>query len=228
VLVIIILIVGGGGQGADLQIEKFNQAVNTFREKYEALPGDLNAATASTFECVGPGDVLIFRAGVHDDAILHKDGAGGLLEEDVAAVVAGVELALYLAVEVVLAVLSLPVAAGQVELVDEAGVDADAALVPAGHLVFGHNSPAELAAALLQQVFKGTAEVAFVVEAELAELCEGFVIGADGRVVGLEGEVGHTGRVYRPAAARRLAARGMLCWGLVVAHPGFARMGHPV
>ena len=60
VLVIIGLIVGGVLAGQDLiraselramiaQIEKYNTAVNTFRGKYNALPGDLNSATASAF-----------------------------------------------------------------------------------------------------------------------------------------------------------------------------------
>ena len=60
VLVIIGLIVGGVLVGQDLikaaevratisQIERYNTAVNTFRGKYDALPGDLNAATATRF-----------------------------------------------------------------------------------------------------------------------------------------------------------------------------------
>jgi prepilin-type N-terminal cleavage/methylation domain-containing protein len=60
VLVIIGLIVGGVLVGQDLiraaeiratisQIEKYNTAVNTFRGKYNAIPGDLNSATATTF-----------------------------------------------------------------------------------------------------------------------------------------------------------------------------------
>jgi hypothetical protein len=60
VLVIIGLIVGGVLVGQDLiraaavraaiaQIEKYNTAVNTFRGKYNALPGDMNAATATQF-----------------------------------------------------------------------------------------------------------------------------------------------------------------------------------
>jgi prepilin-type N-terminal cleavage/methylation domain-containing protein len=60
VLVIIGLIVGGVLVGQDLiraaevratisQIEKYNTAVNTFRTKYNSLPGDLNAATATAF-----------------------------------------------------------------------------------------------------------------------------------------------------------------------------------
>ena len=59
-LVIIGLVVGGVLVGNDLirsaaeraqitQIEKYNQAVNTFRGKYQALPGDMDAATASRF-----------------------------------------------------------------------------------------------------------------------------------------------------------------------------------
>jgi len=60
VLVIIGLVVGGVLVGQDLiraayvratisQIEKYNTAVNTFYGKYQALPGDLNQSTATTF-----------------------------------------------------------------------------------------------------------------------------------------------------------------------------------
>jgi prepilin-type N-terminal cleavage/methylation domain-containing protein len=60
VLVIIGLIVGGVLVGQDLikaaetratitQIEKYNTAVNTFRVKFNSLPGDIAAATATTF-----------------------------------------------------------------------------------------------------------------------------------------------------------------------------------
>ena len=60
VLVIIGLIVGGVLVGQNLiaaatvraqitQIEKYNQAVNTFYGKYQALPGDMNVATASQY-----------------------------------------------------------------------------------------------------------------------------------------------------------------------------------
>jgi prepilin-type N-terminal cleavage/methylation domain-containing protein len=60
VLVIIGLIVGGVLVGQDLiraaavratiwQIEKYNTAVNTFRGKYDGLPGDLNASLAAQF-----------------------------------------------------------------------------------------------------------------------------------------------------------------------------------
>ena len=60
VLVIIGLIVGGILVGQDLikaaqiratvgQIEKYNTAVNTFQTKFNGMPGDLNATTASGF-----------------------------------------------------------------------------------------------------------------------------------------------------------------------------------
>jgi prepilin-type N-terminal cleavage/methylation domain-containing protein len=60
VLVIIGLIVGGVLVGQDLiraaavratitQIEKYNTAVNTFREKYGALPGDISDPAATSF-----------------------------------------------------------------------------------------------------------------------------------------------------------------------------------
>jgi len=60
VLVIIGLIVGGILVGQDMiraaevratvgQIEKYNSAVNTFRTKFNGIPGDLPAATASAF-----------------------------------------------------------------------------------------------------------------------------------------------------------------------------------
>jgi prepilin-type N-terminal cleavage/methylation domain-containing protein len=60
VLVIIGLIVGGILVGQDLikaaevraqvsQIEKYNSAVNTFRSKFQAIPGDMAVATANQF-----------------------------------------------------------------------------------------------------------------------------------------------------------------------------------
>ncbi len=61
VLVIIGLIVGGVLVGQDLikaseiratvgQVEKYNAAINTFRTKYNGMPGDLVAATAGGFQ----------------------------------------------------------------------------------------------------------------------------------------------------------------------------------
>jgi prepilin-type N-terminal cleavage/methylation domain-containing protein len=66
VLVIIGLIVGGILVGQDLilaagvraqvsQIEKYNQAVNAFRDKYGALPGDLNQTVATQFGFLARG-----------------------------------------------------------------------------------------------------------------------------------------------------------------------------
>lgn len=60
VLVVIGLVVGGILVGRDVissaavraqvsQIEKYNQAVNTFRDKYGYLPGDINATAAAQF-----------------------------------------------------------------------------------------------------------------------------------------------------------------------------------
>jgi len=68
VLVIIGLIVGSVLVGQDLiraaavraqisQIERYQTAVNTFRGKYGALPGDLNQATATQFGFVARGAV---------------------------------------------------------------------------------------------------------------------------------------------------------------------------
>src|ERR1700710_2201298 len=69
VLVIIGLIVGGVLVGQDLikaaatraqisQIEKYNQAVNTFKTKYNGIPGDLQASLAAQFGfTVGAGCV---------------------------------------------------------------------------------------------------------------------------------------------------------------------------
>lgn len=64
VLVVIGLIVGGVLVGQDLiraagvratitQIEKYNTATNTFREKYGALPGDINGNIALSFGFTG-------------------------------------------------------------------------------------------------------------------------------------------------------------------------------
>ena len=82
VLVIIGLIVGGILTGQDLikaaeqratlaQIEKYNTAVNTFRNKFGGIPGDLAAASASNF---GVANSIVFTG-----AIGIGDG-NGLLE----------------------------------------------------------------------------------------------------------------------------------------------------
>ena len=67
VLVIIGLIVGGIVEGQDMinasaeraqitQIEKYNQAVNTFRDKYNGIPGDLSIPLATQFGFTVPPD----------------------------------------------------------------------------------------------------------------------------------------------------------------------------
>jgi prepilin-type N-terminal cleavage/methylation domain-containing protein len=87
VLVIIGLIVGGILVGQDLikaaeiratvaQVEKYNSAVNTFRTKYNALPGDITSAQAVAFGLFSE-TTLAGTAG-------HQDG-NGLIEGGAAA-----------------------------------------------------------------------------------------------------------------------------------------------
>lgn len=100
VLVIIGLIVGGILTGRELirtagirstiaQIEKYNTAVNTFRVKYGALPGDLNASAASQFGFVargsyaGEGDGNGVIEGVDSNAAGHNSGTIGAAGETV-------------------------------------------------------------------------------------------------------------------------------------------------
>ncbi|MGH9519816.1 MAG: type II secretion system protein [Terriglobales bacterium] len=98
VLVIIGLIVGGVLAGQDLiraaevratitQIEKYQTAVNTFRGKYDALPGDINAAAAAQFGFAprgqyageGNGDGVI--EGIFDNTQGEVDAEGSLSGE---------------------------------------------------------------------------------------------------------------------------------------------------
>ena len=91
VLVIIGLIVGGVLMGQDMikaaqvratltQVEKYNTAVNTFREKYGALPGDLIAAAATQFgfaprgSYAGEGDGNGLVEGVSSNAAGQNSG----------------------------------------------------------------------------------------------------------------------------------------------------------
>ena len=90
-LVIIGLIVGGVLVGQDLiraaevragiaQIEKYNTAVNTFRGKYNAVPGDMNASTATAFgfttrgSYAGEGDGNGVLEGVSANAASSNNG----------------------------------------------------------------------------------------------------------------------------------------------------------
>jgi len=110
VLVIIGLIVGGILVGQDLikaaevraqisQIEKYNQAVNTFRAKYNAIPGDMAVGTANQFGftvgsgCVGgqgqrDGNGLI-DGGPAPYTLDQGIGETGLFWQDISSAVAG-------------------------------------------------------------------------------------------------------------------------------------------
>jgi len=107
VLVIIGLIVGGILVGQDLiraaevratisQIEKYNTAVNTFRVKFNAIPGDMSSTTASTFGftgrsgSAGQGDgngLLDGEAGAN--SLLQGSGETGMFWTDLSSSTAG-------------------------------------------------------------------------------------------------------------------------------------------
>jgi prepilin-type N-terminal cleavage/methylation domain-containing protein len=87
VLVIIGLIVGGVLVGRDLvkaaeiratvgQVEKYNSAVNTFRTKFNALPGDIAAYQATAFGLFGE-TTLSGQPGHEDGNGLIEGGASG-------------------------------------------------------------------------------------------------------------------------------------------------------
>jgi hypothetical protein len=114
------------------------------------------------------------------------------LEEDVGAGIAEGELLFHLDAEVVFGVFGFPVGAGQVEGVEQGGVGAEGMFAGAGELVFGDEEPFELAGALFEEVFEGSADVAFVVEFCAAKFFEGFVVGLDGCVGLLEIELSHS------------------------------------
>jgi len=90
VLVIIGLIIGGVLVGQDLiraaevratvsQVEKYNTAVNTFRGKFNALPGDLNSIVQSTFGFAARGTgTPPTGQGDGNGLIEGADGSGGL------------------------------------------------------------------------------------------------------------------------------------------------------
>ena len=114
------------------------------------------------------------------------------MEEDVGAGIAEGELLFHLDAEVVFGVFGFPVGAGQVEGVQESGVGAEGMLAGAGELVFGDEEPFELAGALFEEGFEGSADVAFVVEFGAAEIFQGLVVGLYGCVGRFEVELGHS------------------------------------
>jgi len=107
VLVIIGLIVGGVLVGQDLiraaevratitQIEKYNTAVNTFRVKFNALPGDMASTTAATFGfttragTVGQGDGNgLIDGEAAASSLLQGGGETGLFWVDLSSSVGG-------------------------------------------------------------------------------------------------------------------------------------------
>ena len=76
---------------------------------------------------------------------------------------------------------------------DSGGVGAAAAGVDG---VLGHEGPAGLAGAVLEEVLEGGADGGLVGYAEVGEPVEGGVVGFDGLVGGFEGEGGH-GQLHR-------------------------------
>jgi len=110
VLVIIGLIIGGILTGQDLisaagqraqiaQIEKYNTAVNTFRNKYGSLPGDIPNPYATQFgfpargqyQGTGNGDGIIAGAGCNNGSVLCW---GGTIEESGETVLLWVDLSM--------------------------------------------------------------------------------------------------------------------------------------
>jgi prepilin-type N-terminal cleavage/methylation domain-containing protein len=88
VLVIIGLIVGGVLVGQDMiraaeirstiaQVEKYNTAVNTFRDKYANLPGDMLSSDATRFGFTARGGAATNRG--DGDRLLEAPGSGLLL-----------------------------------------------------------------------------------------------------------------------------------------------------
>jgi hypothetical protein len=109
VLVIIGLIVGGVLTGQSLisaaevraqitQIEKYQTAVNTFRSKFNAIPGDMPGATASQFGFIvgtscngqtGGRDGNGLLEGINPWPLIQTDGEPALFWQDLSSSVAG-------------------------------------------------------------------------------------------------------------------------------------------
>lgn len=111
-----------------------------------------------------------------------QDGAQGRLEEDVAARVAGRELALDFRGQVVVDVLDLPLAVHEAEVVEQCAVNDDTFVSPRADGVFGHEGPATLTGNVLEEGLESGAYRGFVGDAELGELVEDGVVEFDGLV----------------------------------------------
>jgi len=123
-------------------------------------------------------------------AALEEDGALGHLEDGVGGGIALLDLTADFAVELVAHVLGFPEAVALFPVVEEGAVNGDAAF-GAFHPVLADEGPMESAAVAGQHVVKGAADGAFVVEVELAEAAENFVIALDQLVAGFDGEGKH-------------------------------------
>ena len=88
-------------------------------------------------------------------------------------------------------VLGLAVAVGEVEVVDQGGVDDDAFVGARVDGVCGHEGPAELACAVFEEGLEGGADGGLVGDVEVGELVEGGVVVFDGLVGGCGVEGGH-------------------------------------
>ena len=141
-------------------------------------------------ELGGVGEVV-----VEDHApVLPQNRPFRRLEEDVVARVAGGEFALDFGGQVVVDIFGFPVAVREAEVVDEGAVDDDALAAAGVDGVLGHEGPAGLAAAVLEESLESGAHGGLVGDAEVGELVERGVVGFDGFVGGFEVEhilVGH-------------------------------------
>jgi len=135
-------------------------------------------------QCLRAGDIFVENA----RATLVENGAFGSLEDSVIGGIAFVELALDFFEKIVLFVFGLSVAVGQMIEIDECAIDNDGRAGPLDP-VFGDESEFGIGAlaTLGKQSLEGAADGAFVVDIELAELVQSFVVGLDGGVRRLEG-----------------------------------------
>ncbi len=117
-----------------------------------------------------------------DAAVLKEEGVGGALEEDIGAGIAGVKFLVHFDFERVFFVLGFPVAAREIEGVEQGAVDADGVSAFAGKGVLGNERPVVLAGAIFEKVLECSADVALLVEVAAGEALEGGVVFLDRRV----------------------------------------------
>ena len=139
-------------------------------------------------EVVGAGDVFVEALA---DSVLKEQSARRGLEDDVVGGVAGGDFLFDFFFEVVVLVFGFPEAAAEFEVVEECAVDFEGMRFGPRDGEFGDEGPVELAAAFGEQVLEGAAHGHFVIEVQLAELAEGFVVGLDGGVRRLQVQLLH-------------------------------------